>query len=113
MSCLLSVSELLLACSVKGCSYFLILSNFASWSVMVVVMLSIFSSWTVIFVVTFFMYFLNSPNMDCIVVVKLVFFTEDEVEEAISSVAVSVEVGSPDRVFVEGYMTRNKYWSGL
>ena len=60
-----------------------------------------------------FIYLLNSSIMDWVVVGKLVCVTEDEVEEAIASVVVSLEVGRSDHVSMEGDMLRSKYWLGF
>ena len=80
---------------------------------MAAAMLSNFASWNVMDAVMLFMYYLNSYNMDWIVLAKSVYVIEYEAEEVISSVLVSVEFGRPDSVFVEGDMRRNKYWLGL
>ena len=60
--------------------------------------------------VIFFMSFLNSSIMAWIVVAKSVCVTGYEVKGSISNVVVSVEVGRPDCVFVEGeMMSRPRY----
>ena len=50
-------------------------------------------------------------NRSVIVVARSDCVTEDEFEGA--SVVVSVKLVVPERLVVEGYMMRNKYWVGL